>query len=191
MPLQNIENIINLEAFCEDHLIDLYRTHLGSQYSDIVENTIWFLCNLVQKSVICRDKIINTSIYDETIKILKKDRNSADQIENCIWFLGCLIKSKEATPPKEKLLEILQISANYLYTHDMQIITQCLWCIFYVSQFEDDELDIYSNILQSGAVVKLLKINYRKLQNCISPCIRILGNLCAGNCSLVNVSSEN
>ena len=191
MPLKNIENILNLEAFCTDYLIDLYNKHMGSQYSDIVENTIWFLCNLVQQSVICRDKIISTSIYDETIKILKKDRNSADQIENCIWFLGCLIKSKATTQLKEKLLEILEISANYLYTHDMQIITQCLWCIFYVSQYDDDEFDIYSDILESGAVVKLLKINYRKLHNCISPCIRILGNLCAGKYSIVDVSSEN
>lgn len=189
MPLKNIENILNLEAFCEDQLIDLYIKHIRSQYSEIVENTVWFLCNIVPESTVCRDKIISSNIYHEIINILKKERNSADQIERCICFLSSIIKCKDTTPPKEKLIEILQISANYLHTNDMQIINQCLWCIYYVSAYDEGESNISSEILKSGAVVKLLKINYKKLHICITPCVRILGNLCAGKFDIVDVSN--
>jgi hypothetical protein len=167
-----------IEAFCR---------HLGSAYEDILENTLWFLCNIVQESYECRDKIIISKIFGEVMKILRRDENTSPIIENSIWFLSCLMKLTNTTPPKIKAMECLELFAGYLYTQEQKILVHCCWGLYNLSKFDEKIANINYEILKSGAAVKLMKLRYAKYQLCICPAVRVLGNLCAGEFHIVDV----
>ncbi len=188
LPISKVDKeFFQLEVFSEEYLIEVYARHLRSEYQDVLENTLWFMCVIVQESVVCRDKIISSKIFGEVMKILRKDVNSVQLIEFAVWFLSSLMKITVTTPPEIKISECLEASAGYLHTTEHIIITQSMWTIYNISQHDENLPNLYKEIMNSGAVVKILKYNYNRLKMCLIPCIRILGNLCAGRFEIVDV----
>lgn len=188
LPYTNVDRkIFQIELFGQENLIDSYIRHLGSEFHDVVENTLWFLNVIIQDSVELRDTFISSPIFLEVMKILRRDLNSLNIIEFTIWLLSTLMKDTTTTPPEKKVLECLEASAGYLHVSETSILTQCMWTIYNISSHDEKLPKIYEDIMNSGAVVKLLKINYTRFQICLSPCLRILGNLCAGRFEIVDV----
>lgn len=179
------------EIFSSDEIIDIFFTHLHSEYVDIVENLLWFLTHVVRDSAICRDKIINSKIYDEVIKILRLESNPLNIIHFTIWFATSLCANTQTTPLESKIYECLEIFSGYMYlTDDMEIVSHCIWGIFNISNFDQKITSIHGKILQSGSIVKLFKLNYNKNRLYAQPVIRLLGNMCAGHPIIVQVSDN-
>ena len=188
LPYTNVDQkIFQVEIFGQENLIDTYIRHLTSDYQDVVENTLWFLNVIIQDSVKLRDTFISSKIFLEAMKILRREMNSVNLIEYTIWLLSTLMKDNSTTPPEKKVLECLEASAGYLHVSESSILVQCMWAIYNISSHDESLPKIYEDIMNSGAIVKLLKINYLRFQMCLTPCIRILGNLCTGRFEIVDV----
>jgi hypothetical protein len=171
-------------------MFHIYSYHLiTAQYNDIVENLLWFSGNILAQSHLFRDKFFHTKIYEELIKLFSKDQNPLEILRMTIWVASQTLKNIKTTPPKTKILELVTIFANYLYTTDFEVITNCLWGLNYASQFEDSLGGINSAIINSGAVVKLMKINFNKNPSSLIPSVRLIGNLCSGVYSDVDVKN--
>ncbi len=176
------------DIFKDDVLIQTFLRHMSNDFVDIVEHNLWFLTHVVSDHAEIRDQILKSQIFDHCIKTLKQKEINLELLRNLIWFLCNVCKSTETVPPEEKLKDLVLYFSSFLYTHDNQILSNCLWGLYYVTQFDENYPNIYNKVVDSGAVVKILKFDYSKMQLCILPSLRVLGNLLSGKYDVVDVS---
>lgn len=167
----------------------MFSQHINSKYEDIKENCIWLMCHLAAENPTCRSAILNSNIFDIITNSLMQNENSLENILITMWLLSNLfdIKKAAANPNHdlEQIKTVLNFFTGYLYINDENLSFHCLTGIFNLSQI--DNLDICQLIINSGAVLKIIKINYNKLHKCVLPSIRIFGNLTGGINSTVDV----
>jgi importin subunit alpha-6/7 len=184
---KDIEYSPHYDIFITDEFIERFFQLIQSQYADIHENTIWLMTHLVTDSFKFRDKVIPSKIFGEVLKVLRKDQGALEVVRQNMRFLNNIFKNSKNTPPKKSLLEAMVIFANYIYSEDPEILCNCIWGLYYISQFDQDNPNIHKDIIDSGAIVKVMKINFSKYNLCISPSIRLFGNLLTGTAEIVDV----
>lgn len=186
---KNIPHIIShFDIFCNDNLIGMLHKHTQSNYEDIFKNVMWFISHLVGVNVLFRDKILNSLIFSETVNKLTNGTLPYDQCLSLIWFASIIFKLKHTFPAEEYVMEALSIFANFIYSDEEEIINQCLWGIYYLSNFDSEILSINKDILSSGAVLKMMKLDLKKNHTCLVPTLRVLGNLCSGESEIIEVN---
>jgi hypothetical protein len=187
--IESVENSF-LEYISTDEYMEIYTKHVTSEFHDIAENVLWLVNNLCSESISFRDKIICSPFYDKVWDLVNNNTNSDTLIKQAIWFFSVIMKLKDSLPPEKIILNSIVVCSNYLYVHDAEVSCHCLWGIYYVSEFDEKipSLKINNKILHSGVVLKLLKINYTSNMLCLTPSLRILGNLLCGDYKLVDVS---
>jgi hypothetical protein len=183
----NLDSYPHYDVFLSDEFIERFFQLMKSQYLDILEQTIWLLTHLVSDCAKLRDKVINSKIYGETLKTLRKDQETLEILRLSTRFLSNIFKTTQTTPSKKSLLEALIIFSNYIYTEDQEIMSNSIWGLYYISQFDNDNPDIHMQIVNSGAIVKVMKLNFNKFNLSINPSIRLLGNLLTGPHDVVDV----
>jgi len=146
-----------------------------------------FLGNIIAYSQVFLDKFFYSKIYEDIIKLFSRSENALSVLRLIIWVAAQSMKFIKTVPPKEKIVELITIFANYLYTTDSEVIFHCIWGLNYASKYDDEFLDICKLILNSGAVVKIMKLNFIKNNLILIPTVRLLGNLSSGPYSIVDV----
>ena len=175
-----------LELLTTEDYLDVYFTHLHSQFDDISDNVLWLVNNLLTDRAKCRDQIMNSKIYDYVQDILTKEDINIFLLRSGIWFMSCLMKNKQTIPDDAKIMKSLYYCVKYLYIMDPELNCQCVWGIYYISEFESSNLQIFSQILSTGAIEKIIKINFKQQLQSLSPCLRLLGNLLSGEYNVVD-----
>lgn len=172
-----------------------FHRHLQSHFDEIVENVIWFMTNLTQDSFLFRDQMVNSKVFGEIQKILRKSSLPIDLIRQCINLVHIINKLSDTIPSKRTQLECLEIFSNYIQISDQEVMCLCIWGIYYISSLEKltekNPDSIIKVILDSGAIVKILRIPFDKYRLCAIPSIRLLGNMCACSNTIVNVNKVN
>lgn len=184
---KDLDSYPHYDVFSTDEFIERFFQLIKSQYVDILEQTIWLITHLVSDCFKFRDKIIASKIFGEVLKILRKDQETLEVIRLSMRFLNNIFKTTQTTPPNKSLLEALVIFSNYIYSEDQDILCNCIWGLYYISQFDNENPDIHKEIVNSGAIVKVMKLNFNKFNLCINPSIRLLGNLLTGPSEVVDV----
>ena len=87
----------------------------------------------------------------------------------------------------EVLMEILNIFANFINTQDSECVNQIIWGLYYISSYNSYDTKLYKDIINSGCLMKIMKINLRTNENLQIPILKFYGNLCCGQASDIQV----
>ncbi len=145
------------------------------------------MTHIVSENAEIRDLILSSQVYFECIKFLKQNQINFELLRSIIWFLCNACKPTDTCPSETILKEILCFFSSYLYTKELQIVVNCIWGLYYLTQFDSFISDIYQQIINSGALVKILKFDFTKMQPCVLPSLRLIGNLLGGKFEIVDV----
>ncbi len=182
-------------------MLEAYFKHLHIDHIEIVEISMWFLCHLAELKNF-KNKFFGTKILYELLRILEANSNPSMIVNYSIWFIVQLVKdismddvndtNKYCLPsnsdtkdtPEEIFIKILKTFNSYLYVNEIEIMSNCVWGVYNVSNVDDAFLNV---IMASGITVKIMSINLKRYQSLVCPVVRLLGNLCAGKNSIVEV----
>ncbi len=145
------------------------------------------MTHIVSENSDIRDLILNSQVYFDCIKFLKQNQINFELLRSIIWFLCNACKTTDTCPSESILKEILCYFSSYLYTKELQIVVNCIWGLYYLTQYDSFFPEIYQHIINSGALVKILKFDYTKMQPCVLPALRLIGNLLGGKFDIVDV----
>jgi hypothetical protein len=160
-----------------------------SQYNELRECSIWLLCHLFSDTHLIRDGYINSKIYKDVINYFTQDKLSLSLLRYNLWFLSNFVKNanKEKQMDYEILMEILNIFANFINTQDSECLNFIIWGLYYISTYNSYDTKIYKDIINSGCLVKIMKINLKTNDNLQIPILKFFGNLCCGQASDIQV----
>lgn len=166
-------------------IIGLFIGILDDQYSQIVEQAIWGLGNIIGDCVHFREKVVKNKVLPKLIKLLQKFDNMSI-VKNIIWCLSnaCRIKpnKEQYTAMKEPVVSMIKAFIVY---DDVTIKTDCL-----LGFSEYCKKNLISHFLEEGFLLNLRKfyqylystdVPYENVQAELSAVHKIIGNITNGD----------
>eukprot|EP01118_Nematostelium_gracile_P016694 TRINITY_DN6975_c0_g1_i1.p1 TRINITY_DN6975_c0_g1~~TRINITY_DN6975_c0_g1_i1.p1 ORF type:complete len:512 (+),score=108.38 TRINITY_DN6975_c0_g1_i1:139-1536(+) len=154
--------------------IEIFVQLLRSQNGELKDQAMWALGNLSGDSILLRDQILNTDIIDIICQIMDSRPKITIQ-KNIVWTISNLTRGKP-TPDFQKLKRLIPYLARSIHAQDREIIMDALWCFSYLTDADEDQIQI---VLEAGITQRLLEL--LSDQYFQAPCIRIIGNILTGN----------
>jgi len=155
--------------------------NLNSPSVDVLEQTIWTFGNIAGESTPCRDYLLNQGVFPLLLSVLAsgiKDSNCKLSIlRNAVWAISNMCRGKPLVDIR-KVKSALPVLASYCYITDIQILTDTLWALSYLSDGPDQNIQY---VLDTGVIIKLVEMLVHPNFAIITPAIRTIGNLCTGN----------
>jgi hypothetical protein len=165
--------------------LNICRKHyFVTNYQDIIELIIWSIAHIADSSLTCRDYVLSSPILKDIIELSKSGSCTLDIIRCYLWLFSKLFIPAYEKPKYEFMLEIFYILLNHLYIDDNEVIINTITGMYNIMELEYD--NIYETVLDSGAVVKILKRTptFNQMKR---PMVLFIGSLLNGNKTVISV----
>ncbi|KAN0007110.1 hypothetical protein ACTFIU_005304 [Dictyostelium citrinum] len=159
-------------------IIDLLAT---SNNIEFLEQNIWALGNIIGDSSQHRDSILNEGIVLHLVEILKTQTKKS-LVSNISWTISNLCRG---TPrPAFRFIKPLLPSIKSLlltWNKEVEILSDTLWALSFLTESTSEEKEIFKNILSMGLAEIIIEIIFKSdSNNCIIPGFRTIGNMLSG-----------
>lgn len=166
---------------------------------DLVDQAVWCLGNIAGDCEEFRDILLNLNVLSLVVNNLKKyEFNNAKLkiFRNLMWLAGNLLRGRSPPASLETQKTLFEVFSNYCCIDDAQVINSIFWGLSYICDSNDSltKQFLNSNIFEELKILMknyLLKANSSKnsynnkkaeiCENSMSPIIRLLGNIVAGD----------
>lgn len=148
----------------------------------IIEQLIWHLGNVLGSRDIT-DIIIENKIFDKVYDLLNRQAINEKIVKISVWFIANVAKLKlfDNQIVLDKCVQILML---FIKTDDIELLSDCLWGLSYVSETENKELIEY--MISERLSEYLFMLNLDGRDNLILPVIRVTGNLLSNESNYVD-----
>lgn len=159
----------------------MFQRLVNSRIEDISEITIWCLTNLIDDNPRYREVVVQHPIFDTIFKLFEKKSLSLGFFRHCLEFVKACVKHhkeyKGNEVSKELLIRCLDLFVNFLCENIVELRSLCLCGIYNISECDYFE-EIPKLILDSGAVVRIFRLQDGCDNRALFWSVRIVGNLC-------------
>jgi hypothetical protein len=159
--------------------IDIHFKHFHSTSNLILEGIINTIYNVVSHHIDFRNIFIFSKLFDIFIQNINNNIEKIKFTKIAISLLLTCFKSKieyKNFNVFEPINKSFPIFLNLIFISDDEIFIDCLWALYYISDYEKIE-GVSRSLLDSGVIKRILSYDYNKSKTELIPTIRILGNL--------------
>ncbi len=175
-----VKEFINLIDFSQ--YIDICRKHFFFSYEVITETIIWSITHMLSEKT--RDILTDSKLFNDIMKLLKKDVISINLIDTLMWFFSVFFKIKIFPPSFNICKEIIKKIYNLIDLDNTNILINSAWTISYILEFPCNNIEPY--LIETGIINKILAINPTN-NTLIMAIASLLGNLLCAEDDLIEV----
>jgi hypothetical protein len=129
-------------------------------------------------SSICRDYVLSFNILEDLV-VLSANTTSISVIRNIAWTISNFTRGKNPVPQLKKVAIALPVLAKFVFTNDVDILSDSLWALHFLSDMGDNEC--ITMIINHGICPKLVEYLDHPNISIQCPALRIIGNICTGD----------
>jgi len=162
--------------YVNERTIEIYQDLLKSDENELIYFVLLILGNIIYDSIMARNIIINSEIFQIIFMKIKEKDLSYEVINNITWLLSNCI-NKKPEPPLEFVENCFMVFERYVFLNHEEILKNCYWGLCRITDTCYDSMNrmfLISNILPNIIETNIFTIKILKL-----PIIRIIGNIFA------------
>ncbi|KAF2068516.1 hypothetical protein CYY_010159 [Polysphondylium violaceum] len=149
---------------------------VNSPNSEICEQCIWGLGNIIGDSSDCRDLVLKEGITDKLIQLLSREEHKVSLMRNIAWTFSNMCRGSPRVDI-DYILPLFPIFKRFLASTDTEIVVDTLWAISFIS-----EESVYDSLRRYSLIEDVFQVlKTRKESVFITPAFRVLGNLLSGD----------
>lgn len=156
--------------------VPLFLELLCSSYSNVCEQAVWALGNIIGDGPHFRDYCIKLGIVQPLITFIKPDV-PINFLRNVTWVIVNLCRSKDPPPPLETIHQLLPALAYLIHHTDSNVLVDTVWAISYLTDGGNDQIQLVLNYNIVPSLVPLLGHAEIKVQ---TAALRAVGNIVTG-----------
>jgi hypothetical protein len=145
---------------------------------NIKDQALWAIGNIAGHSSICRDYVLSFNILEDLVS-LSANTNSISVIRNIAWTISNFTRGKNPCPQLKKVAIAVPVLARFIYTTDVDILSDSLWALHFLSDMGDSKC--ITMIIEHGICPKLVEYLDHPNISVQCPALRIIGNICTGD----------
>jgi len=167
----------HVQALIDKGAIPIFISLLGSEHSNIVEQSIWALGNIAGEDVYFKNLILKEGAMHPLVQILANAKADSMLARNTAWCCTNLMRGKPL-PDEKDLFFAIPVYCDVLKNNERkEILTDAMWGLSYISDSGEKAI---IKILECGACETIVGLLSCPHNNIVLPAIRALGNFVTG-----------
>jgi len=177
--LTNIGSSDLTESIVTAGALPLLAPLLRSPAANVRDQAAWCIGNIAGDSCQLRDAVLETpGVFEGLLANLDQPEN-IQMLRNVTWSVSNLCRGSDPRPSLQKLVPVVGLLAKtVMRCGDMETIIDATWALSYLSDGDNESLNV---IVSTGICPKLVELLGSSHNKCIPPCLRTLGNIVTGN----------
>uniref|UniRef100_A0A8C5DHF4 Importin subunit alpha n=1 Tax=Gouania willdenowi TaxID=441366 RepID=A0A8C5DHF4_GOUWI len=156
--------------------VPAFITLLASPLLHISEQAVWALGNIAGDGPAYRDILIECDVIPALLRCSSLLKLQVGYLRNLTWTLSNLCRNKNPFPPMSAILKMLPALIQLLHLVDKDILSDACWAISYLSDGDNDRIDV---VVKTGIVPRLVELlNHEDIR---TPALRSIGNIVSGS----------
>ncbi|CAF2745241.1 unnamed protein product [Rotaria sp. Silwood2] len=149
---------------------------LNSPHSNVCEQAVWALGNLIGDGPTLRDHAIELGVIKPLVEFIQKDI-PVSFLRNVTWVIVNLCRHKDPSLSLAAVQEILP-ALNYLIAYtDITILVDCTWALAYLLDCGNSMIQV---IIDSGVIPQIIKLLNHNEIKIVTAALRAIGNVVTG-----------
>uniref|UniRef100_A0A8C5DGL8 Importin subunit alpha n=1 Tax=Gouania willdenowi TaxID=441366 RepID=A0A8C5DGL8_GOUWI len=153
--------------------VPAFITLLASPLLHISEQAVWALGNIAGDGPAYRDILIECDVIPALLARISPE-TPVGYLRNLTWTLSNLCRNKNPFPPMSMLPALIQL----LHLVDKDILSDACWAISYLSDGDNDRIDV---VVKTGIVPRLVELLNHEDIRVMTPALRSIGNIVSGS----------
>jgi hypothetical protein len=151
---------------------------LKSNEKMVIEQTLWFIGNIIGENEELRDLVLRETVLMETLqRLIEMSRIAKTLLKTAVWVNSNIARYKHLS--EQENLICFHVAKAGIFTEDTDIISDALWTISYLADTPDDKLiDYFSS---EDVIVKIVENLDQKDLSLFVPALRCIGNILTAN----------
>jgi len=127
---------------------------LKSNEKMVIEQTLWFIGNIIGENEELRDLVLRETVLIETLqRLIEMSRIAKTLLKTAVWVNSNIARYKNLS--EQENLVCFHVAKAGIFTEDTDIISDSLWTISYLADTHDDKLiDYFSS---EDVIVKIVE----------------------------------
>lgn len=142
------------------------------------EQAIWALGNIAGDSSEFRDSVIACEALDPLLHIIMSPSSSESMIRNGTWALSNLCRGKPS-PEFDSIKRCFGCFLRLLSVEDTEVIMDACWALSFLT--DECHSRAIRAVIDAGVVPRVVELLMHKDTKVVSPSLRIVGNIVAGD----------
>ncbi|XP_068177383.1 importin subunit alpha-8 [Antennarius striatus] len=161
----------------ENGAVPAFISLLSSPLLHISEQAVWALGNIAGDGPAYRDVLIECNVIPALLGRISPD-TPVGYLRNLTWTLSNLCRNKSPCPPLSAVQQMLPSLIQLLHLGDKDILSDACWAISYLSDGDNDRIDV---VVRTGIVPRLVELLSHKQLCVMTPALRAIGNIVSGS----------
>uniref|UniRef100_A0A8C5DGE0 Importin subunit alpha-5-like n=1 Tax=Gouania willdenowi TaxID=441366 RepID=A0A8C5DGE0_GOUWI len=157
--------------------VPAFITLLASPLLHISEQAVWALGNIAGDGPAYRDILIECDVIPALLARISPE-TPVGYLRNLTWTLSNLCRNKNPFPPMSAILKMLPALIQLLHLVDKDILSDACWAISYLSDGDNDRIDV---VVKTGIVPRLVELLNHEDIRVMTPALRSIGNIVSGS----------
>lgn len=164
------------QAVVEANAVPLFLRLLGSQHTNVCEQAVWALGNIIGDGPTLRDYVITLGVVQPLLSFINPDI-PISFLRNVTWVVVNLCRNKDPPPPVQTIHEILPALNMLIHHNDINILVDTVWALSYLTDGGNEQIQM---VIDSGVVAKLVPLLSHRENKVQTAALRAVGNIVTG-----------
>ncbi|CAH1780889.1 unnamed protein product [Owenia fusiformis] len=156
--------------------VPLFLRLLESEHTNVCEQAVWALGNIIGDGPQCRDYVISLGVVQPLLYFINPD-TQLSFLRNVTWVIVNLCRNKEPPPPVNTIEEILPALNKLILHTDTNILVDTVWALSYLTDGGNNQIQM---VIASGVVPMLVPLLSHSEVKVQTAALRAVGNIVTG-----------
>merc|ERR1719414_1101467 len=167
---------LQTQAVVEANAVPLFLRLLGSPHTNVCEQAVWALGNIIGDGPHLRDYVIGLGVVQPLLSFINPEI-PISFLRNVTWVVVNLCRNKDPPPPQQTISEILPALNMLIHHSDINILVDTVWALSYLTDGGNEQIQM---VIDSGVVAKLVPLLTHREVKVQTAALRAVGNIVTG-----------
>lgn len=167
---------LQTQAVVEANAVPLFLRLLGSPHTNVCEQAVWALGNIIGDGPTLRDYVITLGVVQPLLSFINPEI-PISFLRNVTWVVVNLCRNKDPPPPQNTIQEILPALNMLIHHSDINILVDTVWALSYLTDGGNEQIQM---VIDSGVVEHLVPLLSHRENKVQTAALRAVGNIVTG-----------